>query len=340
MDPKEIAEELRAIEGRGPCTDAERRAARAIARRLRELGRRPRTQTVWVRPGNEWALAVASMLGIAGSVASVDHAKTGLWLAVGGLVLFAVAPLLGARRATQTVWGGAWGPAPDVTPVRLLLTCRADAQPAPLAERVLARIGLPGPRVLLALALAAIVALTAVRTGGTGGTALGAGQLVPTAVCIALLGAFLDAWVSRPGDAAAGPAAALAVLAQLDASPPARLKPELLVAGPRSMRAFVRAQRHAGTDATEVAVVELREGRTGFLRSDGSLLPQRLHPRLVGLLRGAAPMRRGRSASPASAARRARWPAIAIEGDLDDLVELTLGLVRALDRELTERQVP
>jgi hypothetical protein len=340
MDPKEIAEELRAIEGRGPCTDAERRAARAIARRLRELGRRPRTQTVWVRPGNEWALAVASMLGIAGSVASVDHAKTGLWLAVGGLVLFAVAPLLGARRATQTVWVVTSGSDPDVTPVRLLLTCRADAQPAPLAERVLARIGLPGPRVLLALALAAIVALTAVRTGGTGGTALGAGQLVPTAVCIALLGAFLDAWVSRPGDAAAGPAAALAVLAQLDASPPARLKPELLVAGPRSMRAFVRAQRHAGTDATEVAVVELREGRTGFLRSDGSLLPQRLHPRLVGLLRGAAPMRRGRSASPASAARRARWPAIAIEGDLDDLVELTLGLVRALDRELTERQVP
>jgi hypothetical protein len=339
MDPKEIAEELRAIEGRGPCTDAERRAARAIARRLRELGRRPRTQTVWVRPGNEWALAVASMLGIAGSVASVDHAKTGLWLAVGGLVLFAVAPLLGARRATETVWVTS-GSDPDVTPVRLLLTCRADAQPAPLAERALARVGLPGPRVLLALALAAIVALTAVRTGGTGGTALGAGQLVPTAVCIALLGAFLDAWVSRPGDAAAGPAAALAVLAQLDASPPARLKPELLVAGPRSMRAFVRAQRHAGTDATEVAVVELREGRTGFLRSDGSLLPQRLHPRLVGLLRGAAPMRRGRSASPASAARRARWPAIAIEGDLDDLVELTLGLVRALDRELTERQVP
>jgi hypothetical protein len=278
------------------------------------------------------------MLGIAGSVASVDHAKTGLWLAAGGLVLFAVAPLLGARRATQTVWAGA--PEDATGSVRLLLTCRADAQPAPLAERALARVGLPGPRVLLALALAAIVALVAVRNGGTGGTALGAGQLVPTAVCIALLGAFLDAWVSRPSDAAAGPAAALAVLAQLDASPPARLRPELLVAGPRSMRAFVRAQRHTGTDATEVAVVELREGRTGFLRSDGSLLPQRLHPRLVGLLRGAAPMRRGRSASPASAARRARWPAIAIEGDVDDLVELTLGLARALDRELAEHQDP
>jgi hypothetical protein len=105
------------------------------------------------------------------------------------------------------------------------------------------------------------------------------------------------------------------------------------------MRAFIRAQRRDGTQATDVAVIELREGRTGFVRSDGALLPQRLHPRLVALLRGAAPMRRGRSRSPASVARAARWPAIAIEGDLDDLVELTLGLVRGLDRELGERQV-
>ena len=337
MDPKSIADELRAITGRAPCSDAERRAARAIARRARELGRRPRTQTVWVRPGNEWALALACMLGVAGSVVSVDHAVTGLWIAAGGLVVMAVAPLLGARRATQTVWAAA--PAHPEGTVRLLLTCRADAQPVPLAERALARVGLPGPRVLLALALAAIVALAAVRTGGTGGTAIGAGQLVPSAVCIALLGAFLDAWVTRPGDAAAGPAAALAVLAALDAAPLERLVAELVVAGPRSMRSFVRAQKGAGTSATEVAVIELREGRTGFLRSDGSLLPQRLHPRLVGLLRGAAPMRRGRSQSPASAARGARWPAVAIEGGLDDLIELTQGLVRALDRDLSEHQV-
>src|SRR5215208_4231231 len=154
MDPKPIADELRAIEGRGPCTDAERRAARAIARRLRDLGRPPRTQTVWVRPGNEPLLAVASALGVAASVVSVDHAETGLWLAAGALVLLVVAPLLGARRATQWVWaGGERGPAA----VRLILTSRADAQPAPLAERLLARAGLPGPRVLLALALAALI---------------------------------------------------------------------------------------------------------------------------------------------------------------------------------------
>jgi hypothetical protein len=337
MDPKQIADELRAIEGRGPCTDAERRAARVIARHLRELGRRPRTQTVWVRPGNEWALALASTLGVAGSVVSVDHAVTGLWIAVGGLSLLVLAPLLGTRRATQTVWAGG-GPQADGG-VRLLLTCRADAQPAPFAERALARMRLPGPRVLLGLALALIVTFAAVRTGGTGGTALGAAQLVPTALCIALVGAFLDAWVARPGNAAAGPAAMLAALAVLDAEPPQRLVAEALVAGPRSMRAFIREQRRAGTDATDVAVVELREGRRGFLRSDGSLLPQRLHPRLAGLLRETAPARRGRSQSPAAVARSARWPAIAIEGDVDELVELTLALAAGLDRELAERQV-
>jgi hypothetical protein len=335
MDPTPIADELRAIEGRAPCTDAERRAARAIARRLRESGRRPRTQTVWVRPGNDALLAAASALGVAASVVSVDHPVTGLWMAAGALALLVVAPLLGARRATQWVWGATLGSDPDVAPaVRLLLTCRADAQPAPLAERAAARVGLPGPRVLLGLALGALVAFAAVRTGDTGGTALGAGQLVPTAICIALVGAFLDAWVARPGDAAAGPAAALAVLDALDRSPPAHLAPELVVAGSKSMRAFVRAQRKAGTQATDVAVIELREGRPGFLRSDGSLVPQRLHPRLVALVRGGAPARRGRSQSPASAARAVRWPAIALEGDVDELVELTLGLVAALDREL------
>src|SRR4051794_21129846 len=335
MDPKQIAAELRAIEGRAPCTDAERRAARMIARRLRELGRRPRTQTVWVRPANDVLFAAISALGVAASVVSVDHAVTGMWMAVGALVLFAVAPLLGARRATQTVWAGPTSGS-DAGVVRLILTCRADAQPAPLAERVLARAGLPGPRVLLGLALAALVALAAARTGlDAGGTAFGAGQLVPTAICIAGAGAFLDAWVARPGDAAAGPAAALAVLAALESAPLARLAPELLVAGPASMRSFARAQRAGGTEATDVVVVELREGAApAFVRSDGSLLPRRFHPKLVSLLSGTAPARRGRSLSPASAARAQRWPAIAIEGPLDDLVELTLGLAAALDRDL------
>src|SRR4051794_36953690 len=188
MDPKPIAEELRAITGRGLCTDAERRAARAIAQRLRGLGRRPRTQTVWVRPANDALLALASGLGVAASVVSVDHAETGLGLAAGALLLVVIAPLLGARRATQWVWAGG-----EPRGVRLLLTCRADAQPVPLAERWLARVGLPGARVLLVLALAALAAFAAARTGGTGGTALGAGGPLPPGVCLPGGGAVLPA---------------------------------------------------------------------------------------------------------------------------------------------------
>jgi hypothetical protein len=333
MDPKQIADELRAIEGRGPCTDAERRAARAIAKRLRALGRRPRTQTVWVRPDNDALLALASGLGVAASVVSVDHARTGLWLAIAALALMVLAPLLAARRATQWVWSGG-----DATGVRLLLACRADAQSPPLAERWLARVALPGPRVLLGLALVVLIGFTAARTGGHDSIAIGAVQILPTAICIAGVGAFLDAWVSKAGDAAAGPAAALAVLEALDRSPPRRLTPEVVVAGPKAMRAFVRAQRKAGASATDVVLVELREGRAGYLRSDGALLPQRFHPRLVALMRGAVPGRRGRSRSPAATARAARWPAIALEGDANELVELALGLAAGLDRELVERQ--
>ena len=120
--------------------------------------------------------------------------------------------------------------------------------------------------------------------------------------------------MSRPTDAAAGPAAALAVLAALDARHRSACRLSSSSPGPKSMRAFVRAQRKAGTKATDVAVVELREGKAGFLRSDGALLPQRLHPRLVALMRGAAPAgaagraRRHRSRAP-RAGRRSRWRA-------------------------------
>src|SRR5204862_4853620 len=158
-------------------------------------------------------------VGVAASVVSVDHAATGLGLAAGALLLVVVAPLLGARRATQWVWAAPTKVSDPDVGVRLLLACRADAQPAPLAERWLARVGLPGPRVLLVLALAALVAFAAARSAGGGGTALGAVQLLPTAVCIASVGAFLDAWIARPGDAAAGPAAAIAVLDALDRTP-------------------------------------------------------------------------------------------------------------------------
>ena len=110
-DPVAAVAALAAIDGRGPGTDAERRAARLLAGRLRALGLDPVTETAWVRP--QWALAHAFALGVA--VAGSLVADGVPWL---GLALVAAATLslgldlagrpsplrwITQRRATQNV---------------------------------------------------------------------------------------------------------------------------------------------------------------------------------------------------------------------------------------------
>ncbi|HEX8206663.1 MAG TPA: hypothetical protein VF587_11450, partial [Solirubrobacteraceae bacterium] len=132
MDPAEIVAELTAMRGRAPCTDAERRAGRALGARLRGLGRRARTETLWVRP--QWAAIwlVHALLGIAGSVISVDQPEIGLGIA--GLAALSglgeltgrarVVALLWPRRATQNLVV----PPPDErAPVKLFVTAPYDA---------------------------------------------------------------------------------------------------------------------------------------------------------------------------------------------------------------------
>src|SRR5690348_8432185 len=69
---------------RGPCTDAERRAARGLQRRLLAGGRDAALETVWVRP--QWPLSVLlhAALGVAASLAAVP------WPRPAGGVLVAV----------------------------------------------------------------------------------------------------------------------------------------------------------------------------------------------------------------------------------------------------------
>ncbi|HEV2812358.1 MAG TPA: hypothetical protein VGW10_03820, partial [Solirubrobacteraceae bacterium] len=132
MDPAGIVRELTAIPGRGPCSDAERRAGRALARRLRAAGRRARTETLWVRP--QWAAIwlVHALLGIAGSIVSVDAPVVGLVVA-GVAALSALGELTGRarllallfpRRATQNLVAA---PPDERSPVRLVVTAPYDA---------------------------------------------------------------------------------------------------------------------------------------------------------------------------------------------------------------------
>ncbi|MDQ3770207.1 MAG: hypothetical protein M3370_12135, partial [Actinomycetota bacterium] len=136
MEPSAIVRRLAAIRRRAAGSDAERRAAVAMAAQLRELGYRPRLETVWVRPYDALVHAVHAALALAGGLVMVAAPIVGTAMVVAALAL-ALAELSGApsstrlltpRRATQNVVAAdplhSDGPAP---PVRLILTAALDA---------------------------------------------------------------------------------------------------------------------------------------------------------------------------------------------------------------------
>ncbi|HYF25671.1 MAG TPA: hypothetical protein VD931_08045, partial [Baekduia sp.] len=357
-DPHELARELAAIGGRAAGTDAERRAAKRLARELRAMGRDPRTETYWVRPNWAGPYALAAILGIAGSVISVDAPRTGLWLALAGLLGMLleaagvrVLGLFTRERATQDVVAPARAAGRRVT----LLICAATD-----AARRGALTGIPAPVRLLAGSLVLVTAACAARVQDVDEGWLGVAQLVPTIGLILAVGALLDHVFSPPdpgAGAATGPAAALAVAAALDARPPRRLAVEVVLcgAGDAGMGAHLKRLRRAGVRPEEICVLHLADcarGAPRFWRREGPLVPFAYHPQLVALARDAAGAERHLGAAPAAtattspayAARSRRWPAIRLgtkaqggEAEpeaLDRTVELALALVRRLDAEL------
>ena len=374
MDAHEIVRELTAIPGRGPCTDAERRAARAVARRLRDLGRRPRTETFWVRP--QWAAIwfVHALLGLAGSLVSVEQPEVGLGIAgvaalsgLGELTgRFRLLALLWPRRATQNLVSP---PLDEAAPVKLIVAAPYDApRRASDVARALGRLDAalrralrgrwPAPLGLLALALVTIAACTGARVGGVDATWLGAIQFVPTVMCIVATALLVDLALAVPSPGAnanaSAAAVALALVAALDARPPRRLDVELVLtgagAGPAlGMQRYVRARRK-GAKAERIAVLAIEpcaRGTPRFWTHDGPLLGTRLHPRLAQLAHeaGGEP-HRGRGVTGALRARQAGWPAIAVgaldgrgrpgEG-IDDVDPAALDATLSLARDLVSR---
>ena len=77
-DVAAIAEGLARFEARGPCTDAERRAAGWLHDELRAAGHEAWVETHWVRP--QWALSLAlhATLGVVASVLAISAPLPGL----------------------------------------------------------------------------------------------------------------------------------------------------------------------------------------------------------------------------------------------------------------------
>ncbi len=363
MEAPALAVRLRGIEGRSAGSDAERRAALLCARELRAAGRRPRMRTLWFWPQRWLPRALYAALGVAGSVTAESTPVAGLALAGGALLATLVEsaglPLAGrlsTRRATQNVVAPPIDPGPRVL---LILTASVDAPPDGVATRLRSALTerlhggrsaaiVPGPAGTLALVLAAIAACAGARVAGAEGVALGAVQLVPTAMAILLIGAFIDAAVARPAPDApcAGAAVALAATAKLDAAPPRHLAVEVVLAGAgeagaAGLRSHV-AERRRERDAEDVVLLHLagEDGPVRFLVRDGELFGVRLHPRLAELARelaGEGAQAEGRGVSGARVARAAHWPALALSGEPARLEPLVLELVAAIDREVAGR---
>jgi hypothetical protein len=161
---------LRGAMERGPlaCTDAERRAALALAARLRAAGRAPRIEARWVRPGWPVWQALFAATGVVGAVLSVDHPVVGLCVAAAALVLSLAHGRgrlpLGRARATQDVVALAREP----REVAVVVMAAVDRPRTAVIHRV------PAPLVWLHAALALTAALAAARVAGAGGAGLDA----------------------------------------------------------------------------------------------------------------------------------------------------------------------
>src|SRR3954454_15276962 len=356
---------LAAIEARGACTDAERRAATLLRDELRARGAPARVETIWIRPQWPAAWALHAALGVVGTLLSVGVPVAGLAVLAATLVSFVLdvsgrAHLLRAllpRRATQLVSSE---PPPPRDRIRRVVTASLDAPRtgAVFAPRY-ARLR-PYAPALATVALAILTGLAIARVAGAGGQAIGAAQLAPTVVLLLAAAALTDIALSPPSPGAdaeaSAVAAALDVAEALREAPPRNLDAELVLAGAGDglqlgFRGYVHSRRFPAERVAVVAISACGHGRPRVFTTTGLLVPQRLHPRLIALA-APAPTARG-SLSGALPARRARWPAIAVGADapdgrratdmpekvqgasVDATVDLCLRLISRLDRDLS-----
>ncbi len=310
---------LAAFTGRGPGTDAERRAALWLAGELRSSGLAPRIETFWCRPN--WALAHAwhAALALAGSLVATKDARVGLGLAAVALVSTVADSIAGVslgrwltpQRASQNVVVTGAGPA-DVP--RLIVTANYDAgrtglvygRAATAIRRTLRRATggrAPGWLAWFTLAQAVVAITAALRLHGTGSSTAGALVVVPTIGLVLALALLLEAAAAAPGPAANdnGSGAALAV-ALAKAITPRHLAVDLVLTGAHEggaigLRRYLRTARPQRARTTVLGLAASGAGEPRYWRSDGPLLPH------AGKLRppDALP-HRGRGWGPAYAA--------------------------------------
>jgi hypothetical protein len=221
---------LVAFEGRGPGTDAERRASLHLEGRLHAMGRAAESEPIWVNPSYALTHLLHALLAAAASVASVFSpllatALLAVTLASTLLDLTGRAFLvrrLTPRRASQNVLSTEDG----VKPGTIFLVAHYDAGrtgaifgdvPQRLQASIARLLGRPigGFEVLVAALVVTLVCST-LRAGGLAGVALSSVQFAATVVLLVAVLLLADTALSgiTPGasDNASGVACALGLV--------------------------------------------------------------------------------------------------------------------------------
>jgi hypothetical protein len=305
----EVVRELCSFEGRGPGTDAERRAANMLAARLRRIGRPARVEPFLCHPQYPIVHLIHAALGIAGSLLATVEPAIGFALVLLAAVstyldlntrLYLARSLL-FRRVSQNIVSP--GDRPDA-PARLVLMAhydaartgyifsKASARIRRLPRRI--RLGLGPFRLFFWLGLAPLLPIIGARMAGVDATWLSALQAIPTIVLIVAAFLLIDIALSEivPGayDNASGVAALLSAAEDLTANPPDNLDVWVVLTGSEESfcegsRAFVRAHRKQLDRATTafVNVDSVSYGGVAYEVSQGAVINLPHDPQLIEL---------------------------------------------------------
>jgi hypothetical protein len=305
----DLIRELCSFEGRGPGTDAERRAANMLAGRLRGIGRRTEIEPFFAHPEYAIVHLIHAAMGVAGSIIATVQPAVGFSLVLLAAVstyldlntrAYLVRSLL-FRRASQNVVSA--GSRPDA-PARLILMAHYDAARTgyifskasnrirKLPERT--RLSLGPFRLFFWLGLAPLLPILGARMAGLDATWLNALQAIPTIVLIVAAFLLIDIALSDivPGayDNASGVAAVISAAEELAANPPENLDVWVVLAGAEESfcegsRAFVKSRRKEFDRATAafVNVDSVSFGEVAYEISQGPVISLPHDPQLIAL---------------------------------------------------------
>jgi Peptidase family M28 len=294
----EVITELCSFEERGPGTDAERRAANALATRLRGMGRRAELEPFFSHPQYAVVHLIHAVLGIAGSLLATVQPAIGF-----ALVLFAAASTyldlntrlylvrsLLFRRVSQNVVSP--GTRPDA-PARLILMAHYDAARtgyifSKAANRIRrlperSRLAIGPFRIFFWIGLAPLLPILGARMAGLDATWLNAVQAIPTIVLIVAAFLLIDIALSEivPGayDNASGVAAVLSAAEELTSNPPPNIDVWIVLTGSEESfcegsRAFVRSRRKQFDRANTffLNVDSVSHGQVAYEVSEGAVI--------------------------------------------------------------------